>query len=201
MDTLTDWALANLATYGASALLFISFVGSLGIPFPITLVIIAAGASVRVGLLDGWSALAACVVGAALADHSEYFLGRLAQPWLRRKFGQGGLWQHAQAALNRQGAWAILLTRFWLMPLAPAVNVIAGSRYPLIRFLAFDVLGQLIWVLIYGGLGYLFASQWEGVSRVASTFSALSFALVILLAGGYALLRRIPSGSAAEVAK
>lgn len=190
MDTLTELALTNLAAYGAPTLLFIAYIGSLGIPFPITMIVIAAGAFARLGLLDWRLAMVAGVLGAALADNSEYWLGRLAQPWLRQRFGQTRLWQQAQAAINRQGAWAILLTRFWLMPLAPAVNVMAGSRYPFARFLIYDLVGQGLWVLLYGGLGYLFAAQWEWVSQAASVFSAVSLALFLLALGVYALARR-----------
>ena len=196
MDTLTAWALNNLAAYGAPALLFTAFIGSLGIPFPITLVIVAAGALVRAGALDARLAFLACVLGAAVADHSEYLVGRLAQPWLKQRFGRQAAWQQAQTTINRQGAWAILLTRFWLMPLAPAVNVLAGSRYPFAAFLALDLLGQLIWVLLYGGLGYLFATQWEWLSQAAGVFSALSLVLFGLGVAGYILVQRRKTRSA-----
>ena len=79
-----------------------AYVGSLGIPFPITLVIIAAGAFARAGLID-W---------------------RLAGDWLKRRFYQQTVWQHALSTINCQGGWAILLTRFWLMPLAPCIQEI-----------------------------------------------------------------------------
>lgn len=177
MEAVSQWALTSLTTYGVPMLIFIAFIGSLGIPFPITLVIVAAGAFARTGALDWRLALLACVVGAALADHSEYLLGRLAQPWLKRRYADNVAWQKAQSIINRQGVWAILLTRFWLTPLAPAVNVIAGSRYPLVRFMFLDLLGQLIWVLLYGGLGFFFAAEWEAMSRAASLFSAVSIAL------------------------
>ncbi len=197
MNTLTEWSLTNLAAYGAPMLLFISYIGSLGIPFPITLVIIAAGAFTRAGLLDWRLAILACLAGAALADNSEYLLGRLAYRWLKRRFGQKFVWQQAQSTINRQGGWAILLTRFWLTPLAPAVNVIAGSRYPFLQFLFFDLFGQLVWVLLYGGLGYLFAAQWEWLSQAAGVFSGLSMALFFLAFGVYSLaLRQRPALSA-----
>lgn len=190
MNTLTDWTLASLAVYGPLALVFISYLGSLGIPFPITMVIVAAGAFSRSGLLDWRLAMLACLAGAALADNSEYLLGRLAQGWLKRRFGQHHAWQQAQTTINRQGDWAIMLTRFWLTPLAPAVNLIAGSRYPFVRFLLLDVVGQFFWVLLYGGLGYLFAAQWEWVSQGLSLFSGLSVALCILAFGVYFLVQR-----------
>lgn len=174
MNALSDWTLTNLPLYGPLLLLGVAYAGSLGIPFPITMVILAAGALARGGVIDPALAFAACVAGAALADHSEYALGRLAQGALARRFGRSTAWQQAQAALNRQGAWAILLTRFWLMPLAPAVNVLAGARYPLLRFAVYDLLGQAVWVLVYGGLGYVFAAEWQALSQAAGVFSVIS---------------------------
>jgi len=190
MNSLTEWTLANRAAYGPLTLVLVSYFGSLGIPFPITMVIVAAGAFSRTGLLDWRLALLACLLGATLADHSEYLLGRLAQPWLRQRFGKQDAWRRAQATINHQGGWAILLTRFWLTPLAPAVNVIAGSRYPYWRFLLLDLAGQLLWVLLYGGLGYLFAAQWEMVSQGLSVLSGLSVAAVVPAYGAYFLMQR-----------
>ncbi len=189
MNSLAQWALTNVVTYGVPILLLVTYIGSLGIPFPVTLLMVAAGAFTRQGVLDWRLALLACVVGAALADNSEYALGRLAEHWLERRFGQRQVWLRALSTFNRQGGWAILLTRFWLTPLAPAVNLIAGSRYPYTRFLVFDLTGELLWVLLYGGVGYLFGSQWELASQVVSDFSGLSIGLVVLVVGVYLLLK------------
>ncbi|HWQ45579.1 MAG TPA: DedA family protein [Longilinea sp.] len=190
MDTLTQWALTNVSLYGAAILIFIAYIGSLGIPFPITMVIVAAGALTRTGLLDWRLAVLACLLGATLADNSEYLLGRIALPWIKQKMGENTLWQQAQSTLDRQGGWAILLTRFWLTPLAPAVNVIAANRYPFWKFLLIDVVGQFCWVLLYGGLGYLFAAQWEWVSTVLGAFSWISVVIVVLAYGIYFWMQR-----------
>lgn len=190
MNGLNDWLLANLSVYGGPLLLAVSFFGSLGIPFPITMVIVAAGALARLGWLDWRWALLAGLLGAVLADNAEYWIGRLAQPWLKRRWSHTSVWQRAQSVINQQGGWAILLTRFWLMPLAPAVNVIAGGRYPYLKFLFFDVLGQWLWVLAYGGLGYLFATEWEQVSHALSLFNAVSLGLVLLGLALYLLAQR-----------
>lgn len=190
MDAISEWAITNLVTYGSLVLLLVSYIGSLGIPFPITLIIITAGAFTRLGILDWRLAILACLFGAALADHSEYLLGRVAGKWLKQRYGQKPVWQQALSTINRQGGWAILLTRFWLTPLAPAVNMIAGTRYPYRRFLVFDLTGQLFWVLLYGGLGYLFAEQVKMVHQAASSLSILSMASVVLAAGAFFLIQR-----------
>ncbi len=181
MSEITEWALNNMTLYGVPILLFLTYVGSLGIPFPVTLVIVAAGAFAREGYFTWWQAALACLAGSSLADNSEYLLGHMAGQWLRQRFEQKPAWQRASAAINQQGGWAIILTRFWLTPLAPAINLITGSRYPYARFLCYDLVGEFLWVLIYGGLGYLFAAQWRLVSQNASQVSSLS--VIILLAG------------------
>lgn len=190
MSGLTEWVLTNLVTFGVPILFVTAYLGSLGIPFPITIVIIAAGAFTRQGILDWRLAIPACLAGAVLADNTEYLLGRYAGRSIERRFGQGMVWQSAMTTFNRQGGWAILLTRFWLTNLAPFVNLIAGTRYPYRRFLIFDTTGELLWVLIYGGLGYIFGSQWELISQFASDFTGLSLGLVILAAGIYFLVKR-----------
>ncbi|NMB88997.1 MAG: DedA family protein [Chloroflexi bacterium] len=183
MDTLAEWTLSNVMAYGIPALLLVAYLGSLGIPFPVTLVIMAAGALTRAGIFDWHQALPACLAGAMLADNSEYLLGRMAQPWLSRRFGQKAVWQQALTTLNRHGIWAILLTRFWLTPLAPAINILAGGRYTFRRFLLIDLVGQLLWVTLYGGLGYIFAAQWEWVSQVVGGITWISVAGVLLAYG------------------
>ncbi len=198
MDEVVLWVLVNLFRYGIPILLFVSFIGSLGIPFPVTLVIISAGAFTRAGLFDWRLSLLACVAGAVLADHSEYLMGRWAGKQLRNRWSNKSLWKQAQEIIDRQGAWAILLTRFWLMPLAPAINFIAGSRYPYIRFLFFDLTGQLLWVLLYGGLGYVFADQLKMVSQLVIDFSGLSMVLVALAGAVYFLLKRKQAQSLRE---
>jgi len=190
MNAIASWALGCLAAYGVPILIGVAYAGSLGIPFPITVVIIAAGAFARMGILDWRLAMLACMTGAALADNSEYLLGRHARSWLKEHFGHTLAWEQANAIINRQGGWSILLTRFWLTSLAPAVNVISGSRYPYGRFLLFDLAGQFLWVLIYGGAGYLFADRWNQVSQVISGFTGVSAGLVVAAWVIYNLVRR-----------
>ena len=95
MNSLAELALNSLTTYGPLILILISYVGSLGIPFPNTIVIVATRAFSRLGSFDWRLMMLACMVGAILADNSEFLLGRLAQPWLKRRFGEKDAWQQA----------------------------------------------------------------------------------------------------------
>ena len=109
---------------------------------------------------------------------------------MSRHYSEKPVWKQAQVTINKQGWWAIMLTRFWLTTLGPAVNLAAGSRYPYGHFLFFHIAGQLLWVLIYGGLGYIFSEQWQVVSKIAGEFSVASVPLAILAVGIFHLVLR-----------
>jgi len=177
---MAEWALDSMTAYGVPVLVFLTFIGSLGIPFPVTLVIIAAGALARQGAFDWFTASLACLAGSTLADHCEYIIGHFASLRVKQRYENNPVWQRASSIINRWGGWAITLTRFWLTPLAPAINLLSGIRYPYSRFLFFDLIGQLLWVFIYGGLGFLFASQWELVHQFISEFTGLSVFITFL---------------------
>ena len=93
MSGLSTWALSALLTYGVPILFLIAYGGSLGIPFPVSLCVIAAGAVARQGVIDWRLAFLACTVGAVLADSSEYALGMWAAGWFERRFGKGAVWK------------------------------------------------------------------------------------------------------------
>jgi membrane protein DedA with SNARE-associated domain len=46
------------------------------------------------------------------------------------------------------------------------------------------------WLVLFGGLGYLFGSQWEAINQFISDFSGLLVGVVAFGAGIYILLRR-----------
>lgn len=188
---LTDLFLTGMLTYGPLALGLALLVGALGIPVPGTLFVLAAGAFVRQGVLDLFTAAGLGLLGAVLGDSASYAIGYFAKGWVERRFGQSAAWQKARDTFERRGGLAIYLTRFLLTPLALPTNLIAGgSGYSFGRFLAYDVAGEFTWIALYGGLGYAFGSQWELINQFISDFSGLLVGLVALGAGIYFLIRR-----------
>ena len=97
----------------------------------------------------------------------------------------------ARSALLKRGGVAIYLTRWILTAFAVPTNLIAGGGgYPFVRFLAIDVAGEVTWILVFGGLGYAFGSQWEVIGSLASDFSGLLVGIVFVLIGAYFLIGR-----------
>jgi membrane protein DedA with SNARE-associated domain len=70
-------------------------------------------------------------------------------------------------------------------------NLIAGSsRYSFRRFVAWDAVGMLVWILLHAGLGYAFASQWQLVSETISSHGGWLGLCAAVGTGIYLLLRR-----------
>ncbi|MEK6752994.1 MAG: hypothetical protein AABZ00_12110 [Chloroflexota bacterium] len=61
----------------------------------------------------------------------------------------------------------------------------AGLRTPSKNGLRTSVriAGEIAWIGLYGGLGYLFRSQWELVSDFISIFGGLVLGVVIFIIG------------------
>jgi membrane-associated protein len=202
MSDLTDALLTAVLAYGALALGLALLVAALGIPLPATLLLLASGAFVRQGMLVGPLALGLALLGSVLGDSGSYCLGRCGGALVLKHVEGRALWHQARAGFERRGALAIFLTRFILTPLALPTNLIAGSsRYTYGRFLLFDVLGELVWIALYGGLGYAFADQWETLSDLAGNLTGALIGLLALVAGcalAYRARRRAVAARAAR---
>jgi len=189
---MSEWLLTQIINYGAPILGVIVFLGALGVPFPATIIVIAVGAFCRQGFLawplTGLIALT-CVV---LGDCLSYAMGFYAREPVLRRFRGSHKWTQAQMSFQRWGGMSILLTRFLITAIAVPVNLIAGTgNFPFRHFLLYDLAGEAIWIFGYGGLGYLFGTQWEAVGAFLSNMSGLLLGLLILGVGIWLGLRRL----------
>ncbi|MCC9077459.1 DedA family protein [Litorilinea aerophila] len=190
--SLSDYLLAYMVAYGPWMFGLALLLGALGVPVPGTLLVLAAGAFVRQGIFDGATVGALGLLGVVLGDSLGYGLGRYARLWVERRMGGLAAWRTAEGHFQQWGGAAIYLTRFLLTPLAVPTNLIAGgSTYPFWRFFGYDALGEATWLLVYGGLGYFFGSQWEALSELISNFSGLLAGIVLLAGGLYLWTQRL----------
>lgn len=183
--------LSYIITYGSVALGVTILLAALGVPFPSTVFVLASGAFIQQGVLDLPSTLGVALLFVVTGDTLSYGMGRLLRGFIQRRFGGLESWRNAEAYFQRRGGLAIYLTRCLLTPIAVPTNWIAGSSgYRPLGFVAYAAAGELTWLLAYGGLGYLFGSQWEAVSTFISDFSGLLVGLVLLVGGVYWWWRR-----------
>lgn len=190
MTDVTGALLTALINQGQWLLAGVLFLAALGVPLPATMLLLASGAFARQGVLEPLGAAITGVVAAVAGDMSSYLAGRLMGQRLPSSWRSGATWQRAADTFALQGAWAVLLTRFLLTPLALPVNLLAGStRFPWPRFMLPVLLGELLWVLLFGGLGYVFADRWEWVSAWAEDSVGLLLGGVLAGVGLWGLWR------------
>jgi membrane-associated protein len=188
---MSDFLLTQIINYGAPFIGVVVFISALGAPFPCTLIVVAAGAFARQGLLTWYSTGLIAVTFVVLGDNLSYGLGHFAREPVLRRFKDSERWKQAEDTFNRWGGMSIFWTRFLLTGIAVPVNLIAGTGgFGARRFFVYDLIGETIWIFGYGSLGYLFGSQWELVSDVLSNISGLTLGLVILVIGTWLGVRR-----------
>jgi membrane-associated protein len=187
---MSDFLLTQIINFGAPLFGLTLFLGALGVPVGASLILIAAGAFSQQEMFS-WPVMAVYgLIGAVIGDILSYGIGHFAKAKVEARLGNSSAWQNARAAFEKRGALAIFLSRFLVTALAIPTNLIAGgSGFGLWRFLIYDFTGELTWIILYGGLGYLFGSQWELVSNFVSNFGWFLLGLIILIAG-FMLARR-----------
>ncbi|MBK8616609.1 MAG: VTT domain-containing protein [Anaerolineales bacterium] len=178
---MSDFLLTQVINYGTPLIGLILFLGALGLPIGASVVVIAAGAFGQQGILDIPSAAFLGLIGVLLGDSLSFGMGYYAKDSVQRRFGQSPAWRSARASFQQRAGLAIFLTRWLITAVAIPTNLIAGSSgYKYTRFIAYDAAGEILWIGLYGGLGYLFGAQWELVYDFISNFGGLLLGLVVL---------------------
>jgi len=187
---MSDFLLTLVINNGAPILGLIVFIGALGVPFPGTVIVIAAGAFSRQGFLPWHITGIISLVCVVLGDSVSYAMGYYARDSVLRRFQGSERWNQAEVSFQRWGGMSVFWTRFLITAIAVPVNLIAGtSNFRYRRFIVYDLLGESIWIFGYGGLGYLFGTQWEVISDLLSNLSGLALGLLLLGAGIWLALR------------
>lgn len=174
---------AYLATAG------VLFVSACGLPLPISVVLLVAGAAAHgAGLNLGW--VIVCGVAAALTgDLLLYMGGRLTGWWLlaglcRVSMNPETCIFSSANSFYRRGAKTLLFSRF-VPGLATVAAPLSGSlNMPATRFLGLDAVGVSLYVALYASVGYLFAPFLRdivaGVQRLGHMTAATVGAIVLL---------------------
>jgi membrane-associated protein len=188
----TDGLLTAILVYGYPVLFGIVLAGSLGVPIPTDLMLLAAGGFVASGDLDLVTVLLLVFVAAVAGDCVVFLVAR----WLGHeavtrhgaRFGLGA--ERLAHAQTRLGAWVgagVFLTRCLLTPLSLPTTVLAAvGRYPFGVFALIAAFGEAVWTAAYVGVGYLFGESWSAlgdwISDKAGLIGGLCLAGVALAA-------------------
>jgi membrane protein DedA with SNARE-associated domain len=190
---MNDQLLAAVSQYGAPALFAIVAVAAVGVPLPITLLLIVAGSLISQGAMNLWWAIGAAGAGSILGDQVGYAVGRwggtAAIDKLSHLFGKHADLPAMEAKAAAWGGPGIFITRWLLSPLGPWINLASGTaRYPWRRFLAWDALGEFTGAALFIFLGRLFSDRVMALTAVLGDLTWAIAGLLVSLVLGYRLL-------------
>lgn len=207
MSTFLPTLLTWLQQYGYPVLWGCICAAAIGIPLPVSLVLLAAGAFAALGDFNIFLLALVSITASTCGDSLSYLLGRrIGTPifdWLTRQkrfrlITPQRLTQ-ARDYFERRGAWAIFLSRFLFSGLGGVINLLAGAeRYPYRRFLLFDLSGEIFGALIPLILGYIFGASWEAVGDIMGAISGFAVALLLVIVLLIQLIKTVRKANTAK---
>jgi membrane-associated protein len=174
-----------LRTYGAWTYLLLFLIvfcetGLVVLPFlPGDSLLFAAGAFAGIGALSAWWLIVILLLAAVLGNTVNFWVGHLVGPRLvaaRRPVVRREHLERTHEFYEKYGAKTIVITRF-LPILRTVAPFVAGlGKMPFGRFMAYNVVGGLLWVVIGVVAGDLFGN----VPAVRKNFSLVILAIVVV---------------------
>jgi membrane protein DedA with SNARE-associated domain len=174
-----------IGEHGQSVIFALVFLDQLGVPLPTGPLLFALGALAGSDRLEPFSALVVAMVASVCADYVWYRLGRWKGTtilgWLcRAAIEPDSCVSRTHDLFTRYGVKSLLVAK--LVPgfdtVAPPIAGLTGVR-PL-PFLLWSGAGALVWLLAFGGLGFAFSDQLEGLAGTADRFGGT---VLLALAG------------------
>lgn len=139
----------------------------------------AAGAFAALGDLDPWLLGGLLIVAAILGDTVNYWIGKAIGPkaftgnvrFLKREY-----LDKTHAFYERHGGKTIILARFVpiVRTFAPFVAGVGTMDYR--KFLAYNVVGGVVWVTLFVAAGYLFGN----IPAVKERFSLVILGIIVV---------------------
>ncbi len=198
LGTIGDELVAALLVYRYPALGLMLLLGAVGLPLPTGLSTAVAGSLVAQARMSWLWASVVAVTASVLGDLVGYGLGRvLGQEFLERRGRWFGYTPARRARVGRLfdlwGVLTVLLSRTLVSHLSSVVNVLAGvSRYRLLEFLAFAIVGRLMWTSAYLGLGYAVGGDLDAATDSLKNLTGFAVSLAILVGLGLTAFRVKP---------
>lgn len=202
MNSTLPYLLTLLQDYGYVVLWVVVFISAAGLPLPVSLLLLAAGAFAAQGDFNLVSLAAVAISAFVAGDNFGYLIGRRwgsrVLIWLETsgkvRFIKPKTIARSRAYFHRLGGWAVFLSRFLVPALGGAINLLAGAEfYPYQRFLVYDISGETIAALLSLVLGYIFGASWDAVGDILGSFSFFILASLIVLLLGYQTIRLLRS--------
>ena len=184
-----------LARYGYAAVFLLVMLEDFGLPTPGETALVVASVSAAAGKLNIWGVLIAAVLGAVIGDNIGYaighFGGRRLVVRIGSRFGLGeDKLKQAEGFFHRFGDVVVVGARF-VEVLRQLNGVIAGTMgMPWAAFVAFNALGAVLWVGVWGAVGYFAGHNLKAIEGWFLRFSWLALIAIVVAVVAYLLIQR-----------
>lgn len=201
---MSDLILSYAADYGVPLLFCVTLLSCLALPVPSSLLMLACGGFAASGDLSLPAVAAAAFCGAIIGDNLGYWIARSCDArlsaFLAKRPKRAALREKSEAYMDRWGGSSVFFSCWLVAPLGPYINYVSGlSRFSWPRFAAWGAAGEVVWVGLYVGLGYLFADNLTAVSDLLGNLSGFLAALVVAVGLGIWMLRASKARDAAKL--
>jgi membrane protein DedA with SNARE-associated domain len=162
----------------------------LGAPVPSLPILLATGALIGLERESFPHAMLVVLAASAMADSFWYTLGRNRGASVLRLLCRISIEPDSCVSSTREwfrklGGWALVIAKF-VPGLGAIATPMAGvSRMPVLKFLAADSTGVLLWSGVYIGVGDLFREQLETVGARLANVGGSFFGVVAIIAASW----------------
>ena len=173
------------------ALLFVWILAEQGaLPLPSVPLLLACGALARDGRLSAQLVVLVGLAACMIADNVWFWLGKRRGAKILRLICRVSLEpdscvRSTELAYQKYGSRSLLICKF-----VPGLNAVSAplaaiSGLAAGRFVALDILGSTIWIVTYGGLGYIFSDQLDKVGDYAARMGSWVAVVAVALMGAW----------------
>src|SRR5271169_2002818 len=178
-----------IAHHGYLLIFSVVLAEAIGMPVPAAVALVAGGAAAAAGTLSVPTVLALALLGMLLGDTLLFVLGRY-MGWTllgllcRLSVNPESCILRSAESFYKRGKTTLLIAKF-----IPGVNTmappLAGSmKMRPLQFLRFDATGASLYILAYGGMGFLFhdflAALTRGFQTASHVFGEILFVAAIV---------------------
>jgi membrane protein DedA with SNARE-associated domain len=184
-----------LERYGYFAVFALIMLEDFGMPAPGETALVVASVAAASGKLNIWGVLIAAVLGAVIGDNIGYGIGRFGGRKLIESLGDRvGLGadklERTEAFFKRYGDVVVVGARF-VEVLRQLNGVIAGTmgmHWP--TFVAYNTLGAVLWVGVWGAIGYFAGHNLKLIEGWLLRFSWLALVALVVAVVVWLVRRR-----------
>ena len=182
MDFLIGSILPYVLIYKYAAIFIVSLLGSMILPLPVNMMLLAIGAFSSQGYFNIWVSLLAATTGNVLGDVADYVVARKYGEALIRKLNirRHTFFRQLETELREDAVSTVFTSRF-AGSLSSITNFLAGFvGVPFWSFLMPDMLGDFIEPLAVLFIGYALGTYWSSASDTLDMVAGLVATAVIL---------------------